>query len=108
MIDENSEKAFYGSEDSEKEEEEEEEKEKEEKPKKKPYIMDPDHRLLLRTCKPLLNSRNASVSIPFTNGGGGGREGGREEGGGEGREWEGGKEETVHHGSGSQTPAPHM
>ncbi len=62
MIDENSEKAFYGSEDSEKEEEEEEEKEKEEKPKKKPYIMDPDHRLLLRTCKPLLNSRNASVS----------------------------------------------
>lgn len=25
------------------------------------YIMDPDHRLLLKTCQPLLNSRNASV-----------------------------------------------
>ncbi len=31
-------------------------------PKKKPYTMDPDHRLLLRNCKPLLQSRNASVS----------------------------------------------
>lgn len=30
--------------------------------KKKPYVMDPDHRLLLRNCKPLLQSRNASVS----------------------------------------------
>lgn len=27
----------------------------------KPYTMDPDHRLLLRNCKPLLQSRNAAV-----------------------------------------------
>ena len=33
------------------------------KPKPKPFIMDSDHRLLLRQAKPLLNSRNASVSI---------------------------------------------
>ena len=32
------------------------------KPKPKPFIMDSDHRLLLRQAKPLLNSRNASVS----------------------------------------------
>ena len=31
-------------------------------PPKKPFMMDPDHRLLLRTCKPLLNTRNAAVS----------------------------------------------
>ena len=31
--------------------------------KKKTYIMDPDHRLLLRSCKPLLQSRNAAVSF---------------------------------------------
>ena len=31
--------------------------------KKKPYIMDPDHRLLLRVTKPLLQSRNAAVSL---------------------------------------------
>ena len=30
--------------------------------KQKPYVMDMDHRLLLRTCRPLLNSRNAAVS----------------------------------------------
>lgn len=29
--------------------------------KKAPYIMDPDHRLLLRQAKPLLNSRNSAV-----------------------------------------------
>lgn len=29
--------------------------------KKKTYVMDPDHRLLLRSCKPLLQSRNAAV-----------------------------------------------
>ncbi|OWF47522.1 AP-3 complex subunit beta-2-like isoform X3 [Mizuhopecten yessoensis] len=53
-------KAFY--EDSEKEEEdEEEENENEGESKSKPYVMDPDHRLLLRQAKPLLNSRNASV-----------------------------------------------
>ena len=32
---------------------------------KKPYIMDPDHRLLLRVTKPLLQSRNAAVSCSF-------------------------------------------
>ena len=35
----------------------------EEKEKKKPYVMDQDHRLLLKTCKPLLNSRNGSVML---------------------------------------------
>ena len=44
------------------EEEEEKEKKKKKPPKKKPYVMDPDHRLLLRNCKPLLQSRNAAVS----------------------------------------------
>ena len=33
------------------------------KPKKKPYTMDADHRLLLRNAKPLLQSRNAAVSV---------------------------------------------
>uniref|UniRef100_A0A3Q4HHR9 AP-3 complex subunit beta n=1 Tax=Neolamprologus brichardi TaxID=32507 RepID=A0A3Q4HHR9_NEOBR len=43
------------------------EKEKEKKAeaaamaKRKPYVMDPDHRLLLRNTKPLLQSRNAAV-----------------------------------------------
>ncbi|KAK3599723.1 hypothetical protein CHS0354_037195 [Potamilus streckersoni] len=41
--------------------EEEEEGAAEEKPQPKTYIMDPDHRLLLRQTKPLLNSRNAAV-----------------------------------------------
>ena len=41
---------------------EDDEEEMEKKEKKNVYIMDPDHRLLLRTCKPLLQSRNASVS----------------------------------------------
>ena len=31
--------------------------------KQKVYVMDMDHRLLLRTCRPLLNSRNAAVRI---------------------------------------------
>ncbi|XP_029197228.2 AP-3 complex subunit beta-2-like [Acropora millepora] len=30
-------------------------------PKKQTYVMDPDHRLLLRSCKPLLQSRNSAV-----------------------------------------------
>jgi AP-3 complex subunit beta len=30
---------------------------------KKTYLMDSDHRLLLRCCKPLLQSRNSGVSI---------------------------------------------
>ncbi|XP_067357001.1 AP-3 complex subunit beta-2 isoform X12 [Channa argus] len=53
------EKTFYGS------DEDEEEKEKKAEPaamaKRKPYVMDPDHRLLLRNTKPLLQSRNAAV-----------------------------------------------
>ncbi|KAH3726008.1 hypothetical protein DPMN_051863 [Dreissena polymorpha] len=46
--------------------EEEDQEDKEEtgagdgKQKHKPYIMDADHRLILRQCKPLLNSRNAA------------------------------------------------
>ncbi|KAK2144879.1 hypothetical protein LSH36_722g00029 [Paralvinella palmiformis] len=52
-LDENDEKAFYDS-------DEEVTREANNKTKKA-YMMDPDHRLLLRTCKPLLNSRNASV-----------------------------------------------
>uniref|UniRef100_A0A667ZH51 Adaptor related protein complex 3 subunit beta 2 n=1 Tax=Myripristis murdjan TaxID=586833 RepID=A0A667ZH51_9TELE len=47
------EKTFYGSDDEEDEDEEDKEK--------KPYVMDPDHRLLLRNTKPLLQSRNAAV-----------------------------------------------
>uniref|UniRef100_A0A8C9ZSM2 AP-3 complex subunit beta n=1 Tax=Sander lucioperca TaxID=283035 RepID=A0A8C9ZSM2_SANLU len=35
--------------------------EEEEEKDKKPYVMDPDHRLLLRNTKPLLQSRNAAV-----------------------------------------------
>ncbi|KAM9253401.1 AP-3 complex subunit beta-1 isoform 2-T2 [Dugong dugon] len=49
---EDNEKNFYESDD--------EEKEKTEK-RKKPYAMDPDHRLLIRNTKPLLQSRNAAV-----------------------------------------------
>ncbi|XP_067829468.1 AP-3 complex subunit beta-2 isoform X2 [Heptranchias perlo] len=58
LLEENPEKAFYGS---------DEEDSKQEKmdaaalPKRKPYVMDPDHRLLLRNTKPLLQSRNAAV-----------------------------------------------
>ncbi|KAF3701773.1 AP-3 complex subunit beta-1 [Channa argus] len=51
VFDENNEKAFYDS-DSE---------EKQGRPEPKPYIMDPDHRLLLRNTKPLLQSRNTAV-----------------------------------------------
>ncbi|XP_036770032.1 AP-3 complex subunit beta-1 isoform X6 [Manis pentadactyla] len=49
---EDNEKNFYESDD--------EQKEKSGK-KKKPYTMDPDHRLLIRNTKPLLQSRNAAV-----------------------------------------------
>lgn len=54
------EKPFY---ESEKDEEDEEDETEGGQPKPKPYMMDSDHRLLLRQCKPLLNSRNAAVSI---------------------------------------------
>ena len=62
MIQEENEKSFYGS-DSDKEVEEEEDADKEkDEPVKKPYVMDTDHRLLLRSVKPLLQSRNSAVS----------------------------------------------
>ncbi|XP_052599511.1 AP-3 complex subunit beta-1 isoform X4 [Peromyscus californicus insignis] len=48
---EDNEKNFYESDDE----------EKEKSDKKRPYIMDPDHRLLIRNTKPLLQSRNAAV-----------------------------------------------
>ncbi|KAM9330979.1 AP-3 complex subunit beta-1 [Gastrophryne carolinensis] len=51
VSEENSTKAFYES-------DEENEKDANER---KPYTMDPDHRLLLRNTKPLLQSRNAAV-----------------------------------------------
>uniref|UniRef100_A0A8C9VJJ3 AP-3 complex subunit beta n=1 Tax=Scleropages formosus TaxID=113540 RepID=A0A8C9VJJ3_SCLFO len=52
-VSEGEEKEFYGS--------DEEEGKEEKVEKKKPYVMDPDHRLLLRNTKPLLQSRNAAV-----------------------------------------------
>ncbi|XP_070706571.1 AP-3 complex subunit beta-1 isoform X1 [Pempheris klunzingeri] len=51
VFDENNDKTFYDS-DSE---------EKTGQTETKPYIMDPDHRLLLRNTKPLLQSRNTAV-----------------------------------------------
>lgn len=66
LLEESAEKTFYGS---------EEEDAKDDKAKstplakRKPYVMDPDHRLLLRNTKPLLQSRNAAVS-PFPGVGG--------------------------------------
>uniref|UniRef100_A0A8C9ZVD0 AP-3 complex subunit beta n=1 Tax=Sander lucioperca TaxID=283035 RepID=A0A8C9ZVD0_SANLU len=68
LLEEGSDKTFYGSDEDEDEEEEEEKDKKAEAPamaKRKPYVMDPDHRLLLRNTKPLLQSRNAAVS-PLT------------------------------------------
>ncbi|XP_077567330.1 AP-3 complex subunit beta-2 isoform X1 [Stigmatopora nigra] len=59
-------KTFYGS-DGNDDDDDEDEEEKEKKAeaaalaKRKPYVMDPDHRLLLRNTKPLLQSRNAAV-----------------------------------------------
>ena len=77
---------FYSSSGSEDESEEDSEGsegsegKKKKKKKRKPLVMDPDHRLLLRSVKPLLQSRNASVSgvevgqwgWRWGNGGGGG------------------------------------
>ncbi|XP_071846020.1 AP-3 complex subunit beta-2-like isoform X2 [Apostichopus japonicus] len=59
MIQEENEKSFYGDEDS--EEEEADEAKEDGEPARKPYLMDQDHRLLLRSAKPLLQSRNAAV-----------------------------------------------
>ncbi|XP_061589894.1 AP-3 complex subunit beta-1 isoform X2 [Cololabis saira] len=51
VFDENSEGVFYNSDSEDKKDQDE----------TKPYIMDPDHRLLLRNTKPLLQSRNTAV-----------------------------------------------
>ena len=61
IADPEDEKNFY--EDSEDSDKEHKEDKGESTQKKKPYVMDSDHRLLLRTCKPLLNSRNAAVGV---------------------------------------------
>ncbi|NXG45142.1 AP3B2 protein, partial [Psilopogon haemacephalus] len=58
LLEENTEKAFYGSEE---EDTKDAKAEAASLPKCKPYVMDPDHRLLLRNTKPLLQSRNAAV-----------------------------------------------
>ncbi|XP_072409307.1 AP-3 complex subunit beta-2 isoform X6 [Chiloscyllium punctatum] len=58
LLEENPEKAFYGSDE---EESKQGEMDAAVLPKRKPYVMDPDHRLLLRNTKPLLQSRNAAV-----------------------------------------------
>lgn len=58
MLEENTEKAFYGSEE---EDAKDAKAEAASLAKRKPYVMDPDHRLLLRNTKPLLQSRNAAV-----------------------------------------------
>lgn len=55
------EKAFYGSDEDEDSKEETPDAEVSTAAKRKPYVMDPDHRLLLRNTKPLLQSRNAAV-----------------------------------------------
>uniref|UniRef100_A0A8C8ETY9 AP-3 complex subunit beta n=1 Tax=Oncorhynchus tshawytscha TaxID=74940 RepID=A0A8C8ETY9_ONCTS len=53
LFDENSETAFYES----------DEKKTKNGDEKKSYMMDPDHRLLLRNTKPLLQSRNTAVVV---------------------------------------------
>ncbi len=63
LLEESSEKAFYASDD---EEDEDKKAEATTLAKRKPYVMDPDHRLLLRNTKPLLQSRNAAVSLTLT------------------------------------------
>uniref|UniRef100_A0A2K5U1F6 AP-3 complex subunit beta n=1 Tax=Macaca fascicularis TaxID=9541 RepID=A0A2K5U1F6_MACFA len=60
LLEENAEKAFYGSEEDEAKGAGSEETAAA-APARKPYIMDPDHRLLLRNTKPLLQSRSAAV-----------------------------------------------
>ncbi|XP_075361669.1 AP-3 complex subunit beta-2 isoform X3 [Mycteria americana] len=58
LLEESAEKAFYGSEE---EDAKDAKAEAASLAKRKPYVMDPDHRLLLRNTKPLLQSRNAAV-----------------------------------------------
>lgn len=52
---------FYSDSDSDESDDEEGDEKEAKPPKKKPYVMDPDLRLLLRNAKPLLQSRNAAV-----------------------------------------------
>ncbi|KAM8782784.1 AP-3 complex subunit beta-2 isoform 2-T2 [Rhynchonycteris naso] len=61
LLEENPEKAFYGSEEDEAKGPGSEEAAATALPARKPYVMDPDHRLLLRNTKPLLQSRSAAV-----------------------------------------------
>ncbi|XP_073724587.1 AP-3 complex subunit beta-2 isoform X7 [Misgurnus anguillicaudatus] len=58
LLEDGGETSFYPSDD---EEEEEKKVDTSTLAKRKPYVMDPDHRLLLRNTKPLLQSRNAAV-----------------------------------------------
>ncbi|XP_023973181.1 AP-3 complex subunit beta-2 isoform X4 [Physeter macrocephalus] len=61
LLEENPEKAFYGSEEDEAKGPGSEAAASSALPARKPYVMDPDHRLLLRNTKPLLQSRSAAV-----------------------------------------------
>ncbi|XP_024622302.1 AP-3 complex subunit beta-2 isoform X1 [Neophocaena asiaeorientalis asiaeorientalis] len=61
LLEENPEKAFYGSEEDEAKGTGSEAAASTAVPARKPYVMDPDHRLLLRNTKPLLQSRSAAV-----------------------------------------------
>nr|XP_058913259.1 AP-3 complex subunit beta-2 isoform X1 [Kogia breviceps] len=61
LLEENTEKAFYGSEEDEAKGPGSEAAASSALPARKPYVMDPDHRLLLRNTKPLLQSRSAAV-----------------------------------------------
>uniref|UniRef100_A0A8C8YQ72 AP-3 complex subunit beta n=1 Tax=Prolemur simus TaxID=1328070 RepID=A0A8C8YQ72_PROSS len=61
LLEENPEKAFYGSEEDEAKGAGSEDAPASTLPARKPYVMDPDHRLLLRNTKPLLQSRSAAV-----------------------------------------------
>lgn len=61
LLEENPEKAFYGSEEDEAKGAGPEAAAPAALPARKPYVMDPDHRLLLRNTKPLLQSRSAAV-----------------------------------------------
>ncbi|XP_067161679.1 AP-3 complex subunit beta-2 isoform X3 [Apteryx mantelli] len=58
LLEDSAEKAFYGSDE---EDTKDDKAEATSLVKRKPYVMDPDHRLLLRNTKPLLQSRNAAV-----------------------------------------------
>lgn len=58
-------KGFYDDEDDEAEKASNDDDEEEETPETKTYIMDSDHRLLLRCTKPLLQSRNSAVGFEY-------------------------------------------